>query len=185
MVVFYEILSLRLQTSNLCGLWQNMHRPRRSERGNETFVQWKEPSHSNDEILIVGGDATTSRGKKKKQSRRLMKAVAAEDAFLQSTGVEDFRNEGQASEALSEGRGGTSSRSAQQIHTVNPPPKFMPPRRVHSTRSTVALLASSASERVPDQTTRKEPSFINNTVAPFEVLERQSISRSVEVQGTP
>lgn len=160
-----------------------MRRPSSSDRGNEGFVQWKEPLELDEAISPGDGHASTTRSRKKNQPRRITVPTGGAQASIHGSAMEDSRRGGRASQVVSEAGGGTSSRSGAELQTVDPSPRFVPPRRVHTTRSTVPVLRSSASEKASEHKTSMDTTGVNNIPAPREVLEDHSAPRAVEVEG--
>lgn len=171
---------------------QEMGRTRSTSNIVENFVNWNEPMESNEEITPTAGDAHVLRGKKRKQSKRGTSERGGLERELRGTAVHEPRNAGLGTQSLLDGRDRTLSRGGAQSESVNPPPKFVPPRRVPSTRSAAAVTRSAAaitrsplSDQVQDHRSSPESSALNKSPEQREVsIRHQEKSRSVQVDGT-
>ena len=124
--------------------------PASSDRANETFVQWKEPVQSNKEGGNADGNASTSRGRKRKQPRRLEVPHPAATASIHGEGVQEAGLPGSVTALFSGARGGTSSQCPAKVPSTNPLPRFRPPGQIPTTRSTVPLRRSYVSQTAPE-----------------------------------
>lgn len=123
-----------------------------SDRANEKFVQWKEPMQLGGGTTNVDGDASTSRGRKKKWSTRGTVFRGAGDTTLEGPGVEDSNHIGSGIVVLAEGRGANSSHVVVEAPSTNPPPRFVPPLLIPITISLVLVVRENESERAFGQT---------------------------------
>lgn len=108
-----------------------MVRPNSSDRGAEKFVQWKEPPHSAGGAPNGSGEASTSRGRKKKLSRSLGVALGGGSASERSARVEDRRHNGSASTLRAEAD--LAHPSPVRVEETS----TLPPRRINTTPSPV------------------------------------------------
>ena len=154
--------------------------PASSDRANETFVQWKEPVQSNRERGNADGDASTSRGRKKNQPRRLQVPNAAAGASIQGERVQESLHAGSVTALLSEARGATLSRTPAEVPSSDPPPRFKPPGRIPSTRSTVPLPRSYVSERARHHIPSMVPQRLYCIPPPRHGVQEQNDSTAAE-----
>lgn len=113
--------------------WQEMVSSRRSDRGTENFAQWNDPMASNEHTTPHVGGHHISRGKGRKQPKRVIVPRGGAQSSNPGAENEESMHGGNGSQVLSDSRGRTSSRSAAMVETTTPPPIFAQPRRIHST----------------------------------------------------
>lgn len=129
-----------------------MFRPATSNRGNEKFVEWKEPVQSKRDIANVDGHDCTSRQSKKKQATRHKFMLSSFGVSIQRQGIEEQGHPTSPTAIMTETRCGTLSPSRVEVHSLATPPIFKPPRRMQSTRSSILLPISTISKGASGQT---------------------------------
>ena len=160
-----------------------MVRPATLDRGNEKFVQWKEPLQSKGDTTNFDGHDYTSRVRKKKQTARQNSTLTSPVASILGSGVEERGHARNPATVLIETGVGTLSPSHAEVHSVAPLPRFKPPRCVQSTRSTLLLPRSTVPEGASEQTPNMLPESNNDRASRNESLQHQG-PRNWSAHGT-
>lgn len=105
---------------------------------------------SRGEELHDEGDASTSRGKKKKQQRRVRNAHGEPETSIQGPRGDESGQGGSPIAIVSEGGRGTSSPIAGEVPSRNPPSGFKPPRQLLNTRSNRRIPRATEPPKAPE-----------------------------------
>lgn len=109
-----------------------MGRPGRSDRGNEKFVQWKEPVQSKGGTSNVDGPDNTSTVRKNRVTRRQKSLLTSLEATIQEAPAEvEFHDTINTAEETETG-GGSIVPTPAQFHSSDPSPRFRPPRQIQN-----------------------------------------------------
>lgn len=159
-----------------------MGRTPRAERGNEKFVQWKEPVESEGDKANFDGPDSTAGAREKKQTRRQTAILSALAATIQRPVVEE-QNEGRGPSAQFSGIGvGTSSQSPAVARSSIPAPRFGPPLQKQSRTGTAEIRRPSTTDRTSEPSPESVPDNEQRTADAVESDEHQSDSAASEAE---
>lgn len=155
-----------------------------SDRANEKFVQWRQPVESRGKELHDEGDASTSRGKKKKQQRRVRNAHGEPETSIQGLRGDESGQGGSPIAIVSKGGRGTSSPIAGEVPSGNPPSGFKPPRQLLNIRSNRRIPRATEPPKAPEHTQSMVHEDINSMSLPKEAIQDKRQSPAVASGGT-